>query len=368
VKATYKYLADGTKLSATADTTFAGAISLHGDIVYVTQRNGFDYLGSLVYKTNNNARTLESTSFGGGRINRTDNNSYDINYFITDHLGSTRAIVNANGEIKEQKDFYPFGKEHENGNLMTSTNRWGFNGKEKQTIKDLGWLDFSARMLSNDTDPTIWTTQDPLQEKFYSWSSYNYCMGNPLKFVDPNGKWPTTFFGIRIIGTDVHKRILKKAFQNELKSGEITKKQLNIMAKAGRNWDRKHQGADESYTHSMTDGTANQSVEEAQDKRDNDFIKPRVEIFLDTEKSEEERFTALGEALHAITDEDTPTHQWKSWKGEDSEGAISHTLHEIPVTKTTKKAMQKSIEAAKRFYELIKDRIDELETERTNQH
>jgi hypothetical protein len=34
---------------------------------------------------------------------------YDINYFITDHLGSTRAIVNANnGEIKYQKDSYHF--------------------------------------------------------------------------------------------------------------------------------------------------------------------------------------------------------------------------------------------------------------------
>jgi hypothetical protein len=33
----------------------------------------------------------ESASFGGGRINKT-NNAYNINYFITDHLGSTRVI------------------------------------------------------------------------------------------------------------------------------------------------------------------------------------------------------------------------------------------------------------------------------------
>jgi hypothetical protein len=86
------------------------------------------------------------TSFAGGRINKT-NNSYDINYFITDHLGSTRVIVNANGSILEQKDYYPFGKEHENANLMSSTNRWNFNGKEKQTVYGINYLDYGARML-----------------------------------------------------------------------------------------------------------------------------------------------------------------------------------------------------------------------------
>jgi RHS repeat-associated protein len=70
-----------------------------------------------------------------------------------------------NINIKEQKDYYPFGKEHENANLMSSTNRWGYNGKEKQTIRDLGWLDFSARMYANCEMP-IFTTQDPLAEEY----------------------------------------------------------------------------------------------------------------------------------------------------------------------------------------------------------
>jgi RHS repeat-associated protein len=147
--------------------------------------NGFDYLGSMVYTFNNNVRTFESTAFAGGRINKTTN-AYDINYFITDHLGSTRVIVGSNGEIKEQKDYYPFGKEHENPNLISSTNRWGFSGKEKQTVRDLGWLDFTARMLSNSEIP-MFTTQDPLVEKYYSLSPYMYCAGNPLRYVDPNG-------------------------------------------------------------------------------------------------------------------------------------------------------------------------------------
>jgi RHS repeat-associated protein len=122
--------------------------------------------------------------FVGGRINKT-NNSYDINYFITDHLGSTRVIVDNAGNIKEQKDYYPFGKEHENANLMSSTNRWNFNGKEKQTVYGLNYLDYGARMM--DVEIGRWFVIDPLAEKYYSISPYAYCMNNPLKYVDPTG-------------------------------------------------------------------------------------------------------------------------------------------------------------------------------------
>ena len=41
-------------------------------------------------------------------------------------------------------------------------------------------------------DPAIgrWTAQDPLSEKYYSFSAYNYCVNNPVMFVDLDGKAP----------------------------------------------------------------------------------------------------------------------------------------------------------------------------------
>jgi RHS repeat-associated protein len=177
VKATYTYLADGTKLSAIATTV----IMIPS---YSIKISGFMYLGSMVYKLENSGLALESTSFGGGRVNKT-NNTYDINYFITDHLGSTRVIVDNTGNIKEQNDYYPFGMRHNNSLLMVSTNRWGYNGKEKQTIYDLGFLDYGARM--NDVFLCRWFVPDPLQEKYYSLSSYNFCANNPLRYIDPFG-------------------------------------------------------------------------------------------------------------------------------------------------------------------------------------
>jgi RHS repeat-associated protein len=98
-------------------------------------------------------------------------------------LGSTRAIVDNSGNIKEQKDYYAFGTEHENSNLMTSTNRWGYNGKEKQTIRNLDYLYYGARMLRDFS----WISIDPLCEMYYSISPYAYCNNNPIKYIDPDG-------------------------------------------------------------------------------------------------------------------------------------------------------------------------------------
>jgi RHS repeat-associated protein len=130
------------------------------------------------------SKYYKSTNFACGRINKTSA-GYDINYFITDHLGSTRVIVDNAGNIKGQYNYYPFGKQWEDINLMANTNRYTFSGKEKQTVKDLGYLDFGARML--ETEFGRWFVIDPLAEKYYSVSPYVYCMNNPILFIDPDG-------------------------------------------------------------------------------------------------------------------------------------------------------------------------------------
>ena len=44
---------------------------------------------------------------------------------------------------------------------------------------------FGARLY--DSDLGRWTIIDPLWEKYYGWSPYNYCLNNPLTYLDPNG-------------------------------------------------------------------------------------------------------------------------------------------------------------------------------------
>jgi RHS repeat-associated protein len=138
-------------------------------------------------------------------------------------LGSTRVIVDANGTVKAQYNYYPFGKQWEDVNLMANTNRYTFSGKEKQTIRDLGWLDFMARMYSNSEMP-IFTTQDPLSEKYYSLSPYMYCAGNPLRYIDPNGMdWYLYEKEYEDEEGNKRKHILYEYFDYELSEKEMEK-------------------------------------------------------------------------------------------------------------------------------------------------
>lgn len=169
ILANYAYLSDGTKLSA---------MDADG--------NGLYYAGSLVYRKQNGIMSLESAGFNGGRFVAT-NNGAEPYYFISDHLGSVRAVINANGEVVERNDYYPFGLRWNEANSMLSDNRYRYNGKEEQSFINIPYIDYGARMY----DPKFrlsWNASDPLVEKYYPVSTYAYCFNNPIKYIDPDGQ------------------------------------------------------------------------------------------------------------------------------------------------------------------------------------
>ena len=81
---------------------------------------------------------MSEALFGNGVIRLNDNGTQEVNYFLTDHLGSVRVIVDGAGTVKECNDYYPFGARHIRSDYAQSTNRWKYNGKELQTTGGTG--------------------------------------------------------------------------------------------------------------------------------------------------------------------------------------------------------------------------------------
>ena len=77
-------------------------------------------------------------------------------------------------------------REVKQGTTTKATNRWLFNRKEIQTTGNLNLLDYGARMLS--TEWGRWGNMDPMVEKYYSLTPYDFVGGNPISRVDPNGR------------------------------------------------------------------------------------------------------------------------------------------------------------------------------------
>jgi RHS repeat-associated protein len=69
-------------------------------------------------------------------------------------------------------------------NASSSDIRYKFTGKERDA--ETGFDYFGARYYSSDI--SVWLRVDPLAEKNFGVSPYNYCHWNPIMMIDPDGR------------------------------------------------------------------------------------------------------------------------------------------------------------------------------------
>ena len=130
--------------------------------------------------------------FDGGYVDLDDNGSpTGWNYYVTDHLGSMRKVVDSNDSIRETISYYPFGSEMRMQDPAQMTDDfqhpYRFTGKELDRLNGLNMYDFGARWFDVAGVP-MWTSVDPLAEKYYNISPYSYCAGDPVNRFDPDGE------------------------------------------------------------------------------------------------------------------------------------------------------------------------------------
>ena len=103
-------------------------------------------------------------------------------YYLKDHQGNNRVVINQSGSVEETNHYYPFGGVFAS---TTSVQPYKYNGKEFDTKKGLNWYDYGARHY--DVALGRFTTVDPLSERYYSIGMYAYCNNNPVRYIDPTG-------------------------------------------------------------------------------------------------------------------------------------------------------------------------------------
>ncbi len=182
-----------------------GRMSTVASSLYGSETYTYDGDGHRVKKTTGNKLYWYSTSgevlaetagdgsnpteyifFGGRRIARRSS-SGSVSYYLSDTLGSSRAVTNSNGDILDDCDFLPYGEER--CIASTSGNNYKFTGLERDTESGLDHT-LNRQYASNYGR---WLSPDPAGKRAVklddpqTWNMYAYVRGNPTTNVDPLG-------------------------------------------------------------------------------------------------------------------------------------------------------------------------------------
>jgi len=237
----------------------------------------------------------EYVFFDGKRTARRDS-SGAVYYYFADHLGSSRVLANASGTVVEESDFLPFGGER--AILDSLNNQYKFTGKERDTETQNDY--FGARFYASNLgrflspDKAVPELGNP-----QSLNKYAYVFNNPLRYVDPDGRWPEWF----------HHEIIEDLF------GHLGRHAVAVIEGASDWVDSfPNQLPGKAYMHAMRETW--QSVAEAE-AATNDWIESELGAAAEAQVAHEAAggigysdmaLEHFGHALHTVTDRECPAH------------------------------------------------------------
>ena len=229
----YIYAADGRKLRTKHTTAVEGITVPMGQTMDLMAAQTLavdttDCAGPWMFRrrgeTNVTYTDAVSYHFDGGYITflpelvqqpllpvMTYNYMPSYHYYLRDHLGNNRLVISDTGDIEQTNEYYPYGGPWGNASTFQGLQPFKYNGKELDRVHGLDWYDYGARRY----DPAFvqFTQMDPLCEQYPHLSPYAYCAGNPVRYVDPDGR---------------HIRVRKKGENYEVIEGGKVDDDLNI--------------------------------------------------------------------------------------------------------------------------------------------
>ena len=140
---------------------------------------------------------------GGEVIGRVGSGGSSRRYYLKDHLGSIRAVLDGGGGVRETRDYYPFGLpmpgRYEKGSPPTQEDYTGHVKDEATGLHYAGARYYSSafgRWLGPDPILGQKGPKDLLKQdgRLLTMTSYNYAFGNPATLADPTGLAPLDWY------------------------------------------------------------------------------------------------------------------------------------------------------------------------------
>ena len=165
----------------------------------------FDSLG-VIYK---------GTAQTGGLLSGNPVTTASSYFYHSDHLGSSSPITDASGGLVQHLEYIPFGEVFidERPSASSWSTPYKFNAKELD--EETGLYYYGARYY--DPRTSIWISVDPLKGKTLNVSSYVYCYNNPVRYIDPDGRYSEKWI------SDLSKGVYKFFHPSDKNIGESLK-------------------------------------------------------------------------------------------------------------------------------------------------
>ncbi|MFM6623632.1 MAG: RHS repeat domain-containing protein, partial [Dolichospermum sp.] len=119
----------------------------------------------------------------------------NVEWHLTDHLGTVRDLVNNSGAVVNHFVYDSFGQVISESNPAVDT-RYLFTGREFD--QEIGLYYYRARYYDANTGRFL--SEDPIGFNSEDTNLYRYVKNSPINFIDPNGKEALTIGGVLVAG------------------------------------------------------------------------------------------------------------------------------------------------------------------------
>jgi RHS repeat-associated protein len=145
------------------------------------------FFGGAYETTVETSETKSYYSFAGQTLAMDDGSG--LKYFLSDHLGSMSAVLDASGNLLSEQRYLPFGQVRGDFTTLSQTD-YGYTGQ--RDMPGLGLMDYRARFYLPGLGKFIQPDSIiPNPGDSQAWNRYAYTYNNPLRYTDYTGHFPS---------------------------------------------------------------------------------------------------------------------------------------------------------------------------------